>query len=87
MGGQHYRTLPAENTGIAGGMGGLISLYAGFREPEVFSRLGVFPGILTADPIFGFVETSAPSSPMRVPWWANWKAPPTSATWWRWMPR
>lgn len=66
---EHYRTLPGrETTGIAGSsMGGLISQYAGFREPDVFSRLGVFsPAYWTADPIFGFVETAETPSPMRV---------------------
>jgi predicted alpha/beta superfamily hydrolase len=40
----HYRTkVEAEHTGIAGSsMGGLISLYAGSRYPQVFSRLGIF---------------------------------------------
>ena len=38
-----WRTLPdAAHTGIAGSsMGGLISLYAGLRHPEVFGRIGV----------------------------------------------
>ncbi|MCF7912794.1 MAG: hypothetical protein K9M99_09715 [Candidatus Cloacimonetes bacterium] len=40
----HYRTkVEAEFTGIAGSsMGGLISLYAGARYPQLFSRLGIF---------------------------------------------
>lgn len=66
---EHYRTLPGrEHTGIAGSsMGGLISQYAGFREPEVFSRLGVFsPAYWTADPVFDFVQQAAPAFPMRV---------------------
>jgi len=39
-----WRTLPdRDHTGIAGSsMGGLISLYAGLRYPEVFGRVGVF---------------------------------------------
>ncbi len=39
-----YRTLPdRDNTAIAGSsMGGLISLYAGLKYPEVYSKLGVF---------------------------------------------
>lgn len=45
-----WRTLPdALHTGIAGSsMGGLISLYAGLRHPEVFGRVGAF------SPTFGF---------------------------------
>ncbi len=40
----HYRTRPDRgNTGIAGSsMGGLISLYAALKYPEVFGRAGVF---------------------------------------------
>ena len=40
----HFRTLPdPENTGLAGSsMGGLVSLYAGIRYPEVFGLLGIF---------------------------------------------
>ena len=65
----HYRTLPdRDNTAIAGSsMGGLISMYAGFREPETFSRLGVFsPAYWTADPVFEFVREAVGLSPMRV---------------------
>ena len=38
-----YRTLPdAPNTGIGGSsLGGLVSLYAGLKHPDVFSRLAV----------------------------------------------
>lgn len=40
----NYRTLSdSDNTGIMGGsMGGLISMYAGIRYPEVFGRVGAF---------------------------------------------
>ena len=40
----HYRTQPdASHTAIAGSsMGGLISLYAGLKYPQVFGRVGVF---------------------------------------------
>lgn len=39
-----YRTLPARgNTGMAGSsMGGLMSLYAALRYPEVFGKAGIF---------------------------------------------
>jgi metallo-beta-lactamase class B len=41
---RHYRTLPdARHTAVAGSsMGGLISLYAALRRPDVFGRAGVF---------------------------------------------
>ena len=41
---QNYRTFTdADNTGIMGSsMGGLISMYAGIRYPEVFGRVGAF---------------------------------------------
>jgi metallo-beta-lactamase class B len=41
---RHYRTLPdARHTGVAGSsMGGLISLYAALRRPDVFGRAAVF---------------------------------------------
>jgi predicted alpha/beta superfamily hydrolase len=47
-----WRTVPdAAHTGIAGSsMGGLISLYAGLRHPEVFGRVGAF------SPTFGFAS-------------------------------
>lgn len=66
---EHYRTLPDRgHTGIAGSsMGGLISQYAAFREPGVFSRVGVFsPAYWTADPIFDFITTADHPDPMRV---------------------
>ena len=41
---QHFRTkADAANTGIMGSsMGGLISLYAGLKRPDVYGRVGVF---------------------------------------------
>jgi metallo-beta-lactamase class B len=41
---RRYRTLPdRRHTGVLGSsMGGLISLYAGLRHPEVFGQVGVF---------------------------------------------
>lgn len=52
---RHYRTRPGrEDTGIAGSsMGGLISLYAALKYPEVFGRAGVF------SPAFWFAGDSA----------------------------
>ncbi len=50
-----YRTRPGpESTGIMGSsMGGLISLYAALRHPEVFGRVGVFsPSLWFSDSVF-----------------------------------
>ncbi|MGC4128712.1 MAG: alpha/beta hydrolase-fold protein [Bergeyella sp.] len=49
---KNYRTLPQpKNTALIGSsMGGLISLYAGTRHPEVFGKLGIF------SPAFWFAE-------------------------------
>jgi metallo-beta-lactamase class B len=58
----HYRTLPDKsNTAIAGSsMGGLISLYAVLKYPDVFSRAGVFSPALWFDPpIYTFAREAA----------------------------
>ena len=49
---RHFRTLPDRmNTGIGGSsMGGLITMYAGLRYPEVFSKLMVFSPSLWVSP-------------------------------------
>jgi predicted alpha/beta superfamily hydrolase len=64
-----FRTRPErDGTGIAGSsMGGLISLYAFFRDPEVFGFCGVMSPALwyAARAIYGFVE-AAPFVPGRV---------------------
>lgn len=56
----HYRTLAnKQNTGIAGSsMGGLISMYAVLKYPDVFSKVGVFsPAFWVAgDSIFEAVK-------------------------------
>jgi metallo-beta-lactamase class B len=60
---RHYRTLPdAPNTGIAGSsMGGLISLYAGLKYPEVFGRVGVFsPALWFAPSVFAYARQARP---------------------------
>ena len=51
---KRYRTLPdRENTAIGGGsMGGIISLYAGLKYPQVFSSVIMF------SPVLWFAETS-----------------------------
>jgi predicted alpha/beta superfamily hydrolase len=58
----HYRTRPErENTGVMGSsMGGLISLYAVLRHPEVFGRAGVFsPAFWFAPEIYALPRAAA----------------------------
>lgn len=60
---RHYRTRPDRlNTGVAGSsMGGLISLYAALKYPEVFGRAGVFsPAFWFAPELFGYARAAAP---------------------------
>ena len=61
---RHYRTRPDRlNTGVAGSsMGGLISLYAALKYPDVFGRAGVFSPAFwfAADSMFAFVRDAAP---------------------------
>jgi predicted alpha/beta superfamily hydrolase len=59
-----FRTLPDRgHTSIAGSsMGGLISLYAFFTRPDVFSRAGVFSPAFwftAEDAIFNYVQNAA----------------------------
>lgn len=61
-----YRTLSDRlNTGIAGSsMGGLISLYAAIRYPDVFGRAGVFsPAFWVAPEAYAQVREAAPLRP------------------------
>ncbi len=62
---QHYRTRPdAAHTAIMGSsMGGLISLYAGVKYPQVFGRVGVFsPAFWFAnDSVLNFVKRQRPA--------------------------
>jgi predicted alpha/beta superfamily hydrolase len=56
---QHYRTkADAKNTTIAGSsMGGLISMYAALKYPDVFGNAGVFsPAFWVAPDIYKFAE-------------------------------
>jgi len=62
----HYRTLPDRlNTAIAGSsMGGLISLYAILKYPQVFGRAGVFsPSLWFSPEIFGLAKSVQPLRP------------------------
>jgi len=63
---RHYRTRPDRlSTGIAGSsMGGLISLYAVLRYPEVFGRAGVFsPALWFAPEVFAMARGARPAAP------------------------
>jgi predicted alpha/beta superfamily hydrolase len=58
---QHYRTrTDRESTGIGGSsMGGLISLYAALRYPEVFGRAAVFsPSLWFAPQVYAFARAA-----------------------------
>lgn len=62
----HYRTLPDRlNTGVAGSsMGGLISLYAILKYPDVFSRAGIFsPAFWVAPEAYSYVSQARPLRP------------------------
>jgi predicted alpha/beta superfamily hydrolase len=59
----HYRTLTDyEHTGIGGSsMGGLISLYAGLTEPDVFGKMMIFsPSLWVSPMIFHDARTFKP---------------------------
>jgi predicted alpha/beta superfamily hydrolase len=61
---RHYRTRPGrESTGILGSsMGGLISLYAALRHPDVFSRVGVFsPSLWFSDSVYTVARAARPA--------------------------
>jgi predicted alpha/beta superfamily hydrolase len=63
---QHYRTRPDRlNTAVIGSsMGGLISLYALIKYPEVFGRAGVFsPAFWVAPELFAFARRAKPVRP------------------------
>ncbi len=62
---KHFRTLPeCEHTGIGGSsMGGLISIYAGFMYPEVFSKLMIFSPSLWVSPAVPFQIIDFEDSP------------------------
>ena len=63
---QHYRTRPDRlSTGIMGSsMGGLISLYAALKRPDVFGRAGVFsPSLWFNRRIFAYALAAQPLRP------------------------
>jgi len=65
----HYRTLPDRlHTGVAGSsMGGLISLYAALKYPDVFGRVGVFsPAFWVAPEIYGVARRAHPLPGTRI---------------------
>jgi predicted alpha/beta superfamily hydrolase len=65
----HYRTLSDKaNTGIAGSsMGGLISLYATLKYPNVFGKAGVFsPAFWVSPEFFDFVGSNKPSKDVKI---------------------
>ena len=65
---QHFRTLTDRNNTIIAGssMGGIISLYAVAKHPEVFSRVGLFsPAYWFSDSLFQFVKQQTISYPIR----------------------
>ena len=64
-----YRTLPDRlHTGVAGSsMGGLISLYAALKYPNVFGRVGVFsPALWVAPEIYALARRAHPRPGTRI---------------------
>ncbi|RNA22685.1 T9SS C-terminal target domain-containing [Brachionus plicatilis] len=58
---QNFRTVPnREFTGLAGSsLGGLMTFYGGFKNQNIFSKLGIFsPSFWFNDTIFDLVESS-----------------------------
>ncbi len=66
---QRYRTLPDRlHTGVAGSsMGGLISLYAALKYPDVFGRVAVFsPAFWVAPSIYAVARRAHPRPGTRI---------------------
>ncbi|HEU4558110.1 MAG TPA: alpha/beta hydrolase-fold protein, partial [Longimicrobium sp.] len=64
-----YRTRPGrESTGVMGSsMGGLISLHAALRHPDVFGRVGVFsPSLWFSDSVFVAARNARPAARPRM---------------------
>ncbi|WP_205503915.1 alpha/beta hydrolase [Rufibacter psychrotolerans] len=65
----HYRTLPGKaHTGVSGSsMGGLISLYAALKYPEVFGKAGVFsPAFWVSPELYDYVAKTKPAKDLKV---------------------
>ncbi|ALJ01606.1 hypothetical protein DC20_20540 [Rufibacter tibetensis] len=65
----HYRTLPGkEHTGIAGSsMGGLISLYAALKYPDVYSKAGIFsPAFWVSPEFYKYAAKTKPSKDLKI---------------------
>ncbi len=65
----HYRTLADRvHTGVAGSsMGGLISLYAALKYPDLFGRVGVFsPAFWVAPEIYAIARRTHPHPGTRI---------------------
>lgn len=63
---RRYRTRPDRlNTGVAGSsMGGLISLYAALKYPEIFGRAGIFsPAFWFSDGNYAYARAARPPLP------------------------
>jgi predicted alpha/beta superfamily hydrolase len=66
---RRFRTRPGrEDTGVLGSsMGGLISLYAALKHPDVFGRAGVFsPSLWFSDSVFVAARNAAPAARPRM---------------------
>jgi alpha-amylase len=66
---RHYRTLPDRlHTGVAGSsLGGLISLYAALKYPDVFGRAGVFsPSLWIAPQMYALARRAHPRPGTRI---------------------
>jgi glycosidase/predicted alpha/beta superfamily hydrolase len=66
---RHYRTRPDRlHTGVAGSsMGGLISLYAALKYPDVFGRVGVFsPAFWFSPSIYAYARRARPRPGTRI---------------------
>ncbi|AKQ47577.1 hypothetical protein TH63_08845 [Rufibacter radiotolerans] len=65
----HYRTLSGKShTGVAGSsMGGLISLYAAMKYPQVFGKAGVFsPAFWVSPQFFDYAAKTKPAKDAKI---------------------
>ncbi|RNI28948.1 alpha/beta hydrolase-fold protein [Rufibacter latericius] len=66
---KHYRTLTGpEHTGVAGSsMGGLISMYAALKYPQVYGKAGVFsPAFWVAPQVYDYAAKTKPSKDLKL---------------------